>query len=252
MTGSIEWSVQADPAALASEAARRFVATCERSIAARGRCVVALSGGSTPRALFQLLAAAPYRDAVDWRRVYVAWGDERCVPPDHADSNYRLARETLLDRVAVPADQVLRMPAEMSDHESVAAAYETTLRQLFAGERVDAGFPRFDLIHLGLGVEGHTASLFPGSAAPRETMRWVAAPYVEKLHDHRLTLTLPVLNNAREVVFLVAGTEKADIVRRVNADPPEKPVLPAAAVRPVDGHLLWLVDRAAASSLDVV
>lgn len=250
MTASTEWSIQADPPALAAEAARRFVDSCNRSIAARGRCIVALSGGSTPRALYHLLAAPPYRDAVNWACLHVAWGDERCVPPDHADSNYRLARETLLDRVPVPAEQVYRMPADMLDHESSAAAYETTLRNLFAEARVGAHFPRFDLIYLGLGVEGHTVSLFPGSSALRETARWVAAPYVEKLHDHRLTLTLPVLNNAREVVFLVAGAEKAGILRRVIADPPEKPLLPAAAVRPVGGHLLWLVDRAAASSLD--
>ncbi len=243
-----EIQISPDPAALAEEAARRFVAAAAAASAARGRFTVALSGGSTPRALLRLLAAPPYRDRVAWDRVHVAWGDERCVPPDDEQSNYRMAREALLDHVPIPHEQIYRIPAEEPDHEVAARVYDATLRRLF---NPDPGeWPRFDLIHLGLGAEGHTASLFPGSPALDERDRLVAAPWVAKLSAHRITLTPPVINAAREVAFLVAGAEKAAIVRTLLRGPRDPAEYPAQIVAPTDGCLTWLLDRAAAAHLD--
>lgn len=240
--------VSPNPAALAEEAARRFVASARAAVAARGRFTVALSGGSTPRALLALLAAPPYRDEVDWSSVHVGWGDERRVPPDDEQSNFRMARLALLDHVPIPHEQVYRIPAEEPDPRIAADTYAATLRRLF---NLDEGArPRFDLIHLGLGTEGHTASLFPGSPALGETARFVAAPYVEKLSAHRITLTPPVIDAAREVVFLVAGVEKAEIVRTILRGPHNPAAYPAQIVAPTDGRLTWLLDQAAASRLD--
>ena len=241
--------VSPDAAALADEAARRFVASGRAAMAARGRFVVALSGGSTPKALLRLLAGAPYRDQVDWGRVHVGWGDERCVPPDDDQSNFKMAREALLDHVPIPPEQIHRIPAELPDREAAADAYAATLRELFALPPEGGALPRFDLIHLGLGPEGHTASLFPGSPALTETRRLVAAPYVKEVEAYRITLTPPVLNAAREVTFLVAGAEKAAIVREVLRGPRDVMRLPAQVVAPTDGELTWLLDAAAAAQL---
>lgn len=239
-----EISISPNAQALAAEAARRFAVLARGSIGERGRFVVALSGGSTPKVLLRLLAMPPYRDTLDWSRIHVAWGDERCVPPDDAQSNYRMAREALLAHVPIPAGNVHRMPAENPDHEAAANDYAATLRTLFG----DAA-PRFDLIHLGLGTEGHTASLFPGSPALEERERWVAAPFVEKLDAYRITLTPPVLNAAREVQFLAAGKDKAAIVRDILHAPHNPTELPAQIVAPTDGRLVWLLDAAAAAEL---
>lgn len=243
-----EIHVSADPAALAREAAGRFGALAGAANAERGRFVVALSGGSTPKALLGLLAGAPYRDAIDWGRVHVAWGDERCVPPDDEQSNYRMAREALLDHVPIPPEQIHRMPAELPDPGAAAGAYEATLRRLF--DLPPGALPRFDLIHLGLGTEGHTASLFPGSPALAERERLVAAPFVEKLNTYRITLTPSAINAAREVQFLVAGAEKAATVRRVLRAPRDPSELPAQIVTPAEGRLVWLLDAAAAAELE--
>jgi 6-phosphogluconolactonase len=240
-----EIHISPNPQALAEEAARRFAVLAREAIRARGRIVVALSGGSTPKVLLRLLALPPYRETLDWGRIHVAWGDERCVPPDDAQSNYRMAREALLAHVPIPARNVHRMPAENPDHEAAAAEYAATLRTFFGGES-----PRFDLIHLGLGTEGHTASLFPGSPALDESERWVAAPWVEKLNTHRITLTPPVLNAAREVQFLAAGKDKAAIVRDILHAPHNPTELPAQIVAPTDGRLVWLLDAAAAQELE--
>jgi 6-phosphogluconolactonase len=239
-----EVHISPNPQALAEEAARRFAVLARGAIGARGRFGVALSGGSTPKTLLRLLALPPYRDTLDWGRIHVAWGDERCVPPDDAQSNYRMAREALLAHVPIPADNVHRMPAENPDHEAAASDYAATLQTLFGGE-----LPRFDLIHLGLGTEGHTASLFPGSPALAERERWVAAPWVEKLDAYRITLTPPVLNAAREVQFLAAGKDKAAIVRDILHAPHNPTELPAQIAAPTDGRLVWLLDAAAAQEL---
>lgn len=243
-----EMEVFRDAPALAEGAARRFGELAGGAIGARGRFVVALSGGSTPKALLGLLAGSPYREGIDWGRVHVVWGDERCVPPDDAQSNYRMAREALLDHLPIPAEQIHRMPAEDPDHEAAADAYAATLRALFG--LAPGELPRFDLIHLGLGTEGHTASLFPGSPALRERERLVAAPWVEKLGAYRITLTPPVINAAREAQFLVAGAEKAAIVRAIMTAPHNPDELPAQVVAPTDGRLLWLLDAAAAGELE--
>ncbi len=231
-----------DPAGLAATAAREFAARAAGAVRERGRFAVALAGGSTPRSAYELLAR-DYADGVDWRRVHFFFGDERPVPPDHPDSNYRMAREALLAKV--PAGSVHRMRGELPPEEA-ALLYEEELRSFFAGEPV----PRFDLILLGLGEDGHTASLFPHTRALEETGRLVVANPVPKLGTTRITLTLPVINAARAVIFLVSGREKAEALRAVlggSADPRQ---YPARLVRPVAGELLWLADRTAAASLN--
>ena len=238
--------VFADGAELARAAAEEFTRRAAEAIRARGRFSVALSGGSTPRRLFALLAdpVEPFRDRIDWRAVHLFWGDERHVPPDHPESNFRMVRETLLDRVEVPAENVHRMRGEEPDAARAAALYEDELRSFF-GET-----PRFDLVLLGLGADAHTASLFPGTAAVHERERWVAAPWIEKLGTFRITLTPAVFDRAAVVIFLVQGEEKAGALRAVLAGNRDPDCVPAQAVHPQDGEILWLVDRAAARELD--
>jgi 6-phosphogluconolactonase len=232
---------------LARTAARRFVDWAWQSIARDGQFQVALSGGSTPQALFRVLASQEFRGQIDWPRVQIFWGDERAVPPDDPESNYGMARRELLLRVPIPAGNVHRMEAEDTNMGRAAHHYEALLRRYLPLD--DRGFPVFHLIFLGMGTEGHTASLFPGSRLLRETSRWVSTPNVAKLGKRRMTLTLPVLDAARRVVFLVAGKEKAAILREVllgHQDPP----LPAQMVQPRDGERIFLVDEEAASLLD--
>ncbi len=227
-----------------TRAAELFAETARQSIAWRDEFTVALSGGSTPRALYELLAGEVYAPRIPWAGVHVFWGDERCVPPASEESNYRTAHEALLARVPIPESQIHRMRGEDEPLEA-ARAYERVLLEKF-----EENPPRFDLILLGMGEDGHTASLFPHSEALDETERWVAAPYVEKLGAHRLTLTLPVINRARRVIFLVAGEAKAAALHTVlesDADPRD---WPARLVRPVEGgELIWLVDQEAATQL---
>ena len=217
-----------------------------------GRFLVALSGGSTPRALFELLAASDrWRTAIDWSRWYVFWGDERLVPPDDPASNYGMAHQALLSRVPIPPDQVFRVPTEAGSPEQVAARYEATLRAALTrpGDRPShGGVPRFDLVLLGLGSDGHTASLFPASPAFEEQRRLVVATPPGTLPPavDRVTFTLPLLNAARAVTFLAAGTDKAEVLRQVLAGDER---LPAAYVRPRQGELRWLVDAHAAARI---
>jgi 6-phosphogluconolactonase len=250
-----EVKVYPDGASLAQAAAEHFVTWASEAVAARGLFTVALAGGSTPRSTYALLASAdnkhPRESAprVDWPRVHVFWGDERCVPPDHPDSNYRMAREALLEKVPIPAENVHRIRGELPPDQA-AAAYRAELEP-FLG----AG-GRFDLILLGMGADGHTASLFPGTAAIHERTRWVVAHYVrrqgrrpDKLSAWRVTLTPVVINGAAHVTFLVAGAGKAERLHQVLAGRYQPDVLPAQIVRPSDGQLLWLVDAAAAARL---
>lgn len=234
--------VAEDADALSHRVAEQFVALTTNAIDARGRCFVALSGGSTPRAIYRLLGAPAFRGRVRWAGIHFFWGDERHVPPDHPDSNYRMAVETMLSHVPVPPANIHRIRAELPDADRAAREYEAEIRAWVGGE----GIPRFDLVHLGVGTDGHTASLFPGSAALRETERLCVANWVEKLGAFRITLTLPVLNAARTVVFVAAGKEKAPIVQRILHEPVPSPPLPAQLVRPTDGELWWMLDRAAA------
>ncbi len=242
----IDLRVFADGDELARAAAEEFTRRAADAIHSRARFSVALSGGSTPRRLFALLAdpKEPFRDRIDWRAVYLFWSDERHVPPDHPESNFRMARETLLDRVEIPAENTHRPRGEEPDAAQAAALYENELRAFFHGA------PRFDLVLLGLGADAHTASLFPGLSTVREHERWVAAPWVEKLGAFRITLTPAVFDRAAAVIFLVQGEEKAGALRAVLAGDFDPDRLPAQTVRPHDGEILWLVDRAAASGLD--
>jgi 6-phosphogluconolactonase len=244
MSASLELRKLTTPQELFRAAADEVLHAATESIAQRGRFTLVLAGGSTPKNLYTLIAANAA--AVPWDKIYFFWGDERHVPPDHPDSNFRMANEALLSKVPVPAANIFRIPAENPDASAAAQAYEETLRKFFglgAGE-----FPRFDLILLGIGPEGHTASLFPETAALQEKSRLVVANWVEKLKANRITMTLPVFNAAREVAFLVSGTDKAPIVHEaLEGKNPEK--YPCRMVEPNDGKLIWFVDRAAASEL---
>jgi 6-phosphogluconolactonase len=223
--------VYPDAAALARAAAEHFVTLAARAAAARGLFTVALAGGSTPWATYALLATDAFAARVDWSRVYAFWGDERCVPPDHPESNYRMARQALLDHVPIPVPNIHRIRGELPPDQA-AAAYRAELDAILG----PGG--RFDLILLGMGSDGHTASLFPGTKALEERGRWVAANFVEKLDAWRVTLTLPAINATRQVTFLVSGADKAGTLARVRAGDP----LPAGLVRPAEGELTWLVE----------
>ncbi len=237
--------VLSDRDKLSLDAAERFVGLAGAAIAGRGRFAVALSGGSTPRDLYRQLASDAFRPRVDWSRVDFFWGDERAVPPDSPDSNYRMADETLLSRVPVPASNIYRIRAEKGA-EGAAEEYDAELIRYFS-----TPLPRFDLILLGLGTNGHTASLFPGTPVLNEKERRCASVWVPELDSFRITLTVPVLNNAADDLFIVAGTNKAETVRQVLQGPFEPERLPAQLVRPIAGQLLYLLDSAAASRLQL-
>jgi 6-phosphogluconolactonase len=231
--------VYESPEELAGAAAREFAAKAGEAIEERGRFAVVLAGGSTPKAMYEILAR-DYANRIDWSKVHVFFGDERTVPPDHEDSNYRMAREALLDHVRVGS--VHRMRCELLPDEA-AADYEEQLREFFGSEEL----PRFDLILLGIGRDGHTASLFPETPALDVTDRWVVANPVPKLDTIRITLTVPVINAARSVVFLVAGEDKAEALKEIlegDADPREYP----ARLIQSPGGPEWMLDRAAAKS----
>jgi 6-phosphogluconolactonase len=232
--------VAADGEALSRQAAPYIAQILAAAAAARGTASIALSGGSTPRRTHELLAAPPLRDTIPWDQVHVFWGDERCVPPDHADSNYQMAYETLLSRVPIPARNVHRVPTEAGAPVAVAAHYERELRGHFGLEVEDV--PVFDLLLLGMGPDGHTASLFPDGPAVEETRRLVVPSEIEYMPHPRVTFTLPVLNAARAVAFLVTGRDKASALAKALAGDPS---VPAGRVHP-DGELRWYVDRAAA------
>jgi 6-phosphogluconolactonase len=230
-----------DTASVAAAAAEEFVRAASSSV---GPFRVALSGGDTPKALFSLLAdeAAPFRARVPWERLHFFWGDERCVPPDDDQSNYKLANDSLLSRVPIRREQVHRIPAELPDAAEAANRYEETIRSEFHGS------PIFDWIFLGMGPDGHTASLFPGTEAVAETQKLVAANWVEEKETYRVTFTLPILNSAKSVLFLVAGPDKADMARKVLIEAPSA-ARPASLVLPSHGNVLWFLDKPAALRL---
>jgi 6-phosphogluconolactonase len=236
-----------DPATLFRVAAEKIAAIAHAAVATRGRFFIALAGGNTPRELYLLLARDEWRHQVPWANTHIFFGDERCVPPDHPDSNYGMAKKALLDRLALPASQVHRMSSEQ-EPLAAAAAYEQEIRRVL--ESAGNELPLFDLILLGLGNDGHTASLFPGTAALHEKEKLVAANYAEKFKSHRLTLTLPVLNNAHHVMFLISGESKANIVHEILQAPQRSFQYPAELVQPEPGKLWWLLDRAAAMKLN--
>jgi 6-phosphogluconolactonase len=231
--------VAPDRTTLAEEAARRVAGAARDAVSARGRFTLALSGGSTPRALHARLASLP-EGAVPWGRTWILFGDERCVPADHPHSNYRMARETLLDRLPVAAAGVLRIEGER-EPDDAARRYEEALRALFP----KAPLPAIDLVVLGIGTDGHTASLFPGSPALEETRRWAVAAEGAGAAPHRVTLTLPVLEAARQALFLATGAGKAAAVAEAFGGRPHARPLPAERARPRDGIRTVIVDREA-------
>lgn len=243
----MELKVFADPMEVARAAARYFVEQCRESVARYNGFAVALSGGSTPKLLYHLLADPnePFSKEIAWNKTHFFFTDERNVPPDHADSNYRMVYEAMFSHAPIPKQNIHRILGEKSKAEEAAQDYEIELRGFF-GEAI----PAFDLVLLGLGEDGHTASLFPHSPSLKETQRLVVAPYVEKLNAYRISLTLPVLNNAKATMFLVTGASKATVLREViqtDKKTDKKPDLyPAQAISPTSGAVSWFVDKAAA------
>ena len=232
------------PTEAAQAGAEHVLAAASSAVDQRGRFVMALSGGGTPALLYRLLASSPYAQAMPWALIHLLWSDERWVEPDHADSNFAMARETLLTHVPIPEEQAHSIETTGLTPEESAVRYEREVRALF-GRRE----PRLDLVLLGMGEDGHTASLFPGTVAVVEQRRLVAANHVPSLGAWRITMTLPLLNAARDILFLVTGPTKAQALRRVLRLQTSGATLPAALVQPTDGRLTWLVDREAASLL---
>jgi len=238
----------ADAEAVSQAAAREFDRSSIESIATRGKFTVALSGGSTPRRLYQILADPPYRDKISWANVEIFWGDERSVPPDHADSNYRMASEAMLSRLPIPAERVHRLQADRPDRDKAAQDYQAEIAKVF-GVDPKGEPPVFDLILLGMGPDAHTASLFPGSTALGETTKWVVPNWVEKFKTFRLTMTRPMINKARQVLFLVAGKDKAEPLLHVFTGPSDPAKYPSQLICPTTGELNWYVDVAALEKL---
>jgi len=233
-----------DADAVARSAAERFVELAREAINASERFSVALAGGSTPKHTYELLASEPYGPQVDWSKAHIFFGDERCVPPDDAESNYRMANEALISRVPIPPRNIHRMNGQ-GDAVTNASLYEDELRTFFNG----ASRPRFDLILLGMGDDGHTASLFPGTKALAEQSAWVVANWVEKFGSFRITLTAPAINHAANIVFLVSGAGKAKRLSQVLRGARDPTKLPAQLIQPESGSLAWFVDKTAASQL---
>ncbi len=234
--------------AVSRTAAEMVVSLALKKRKSKKNFTVALSGGSTPKKMFAILADdAALCNRMPWGSVHFFWGDERHVPPDHTDSNYRMANEAMLSRVPVPPENIHRIRSENPDAGKVAEDYERELRGFFKLE-VDQ-LPPFDCVFLGMGPDGHTASLFPGTKALHERQRLVVSNWVDKFQSYRITMTAPVLNNAGVVIFLVSGEDKAETLREVLEEQKQADLLPSQLIEPTRGKLLWLVDRAAASKL---
>jgi 6-phosphogluconolactonase len=232
------------PEQVALAAAERFVEYDRAFHGELDRFSVALAGGNTPRRVYELLATERFKRRVEWAQVHLFFGDERCVPPDHPDSNYLMAYETLISKVPIPAKNVHRIIGEGNPNES-ARLYENQLKTFFAG----TPWPRFDLVLLGMGADGHTASLFPGSDALKEKSKWVVTTKMEKLKQTRITLTIPVFNHAARVMFLVTGKEKAARLVEVLEKRSGRDPLPAQQIKPINGSLEWFIDKAAAAKI---
>ncbi len=237
--------VYPDKDTLSQEAARYIARIAQEAIVTRGRFTIALSGGSTPKVLFGLLGEPPYSEQIDWRLVDIFWSDERCVPPDDPESNYFLAHAQLLSKVQIPSAQVHRMPADRPDREVASLAYTQEMQSIFSTN----GIPAFDLLQLGMGPEGHTCSLFPHQPSLHEESRLVMPVSVPKPPPDRLTFTPPLLNAARNVLFLVTGDDKAEAVQAVLEGDYQPDEYPAQIVRPVQGEVVWMLDTAAAQRL---
>ncbi len=238
--------ISEDAERLAEEAARHWTLRALEAIEARGVFHACLSGGSTPKRLYQRLAEGELAKSLDWSRIHLWFGDERCVPPDHPDSNYRMVHEALISHIAIPERNVHRIHGELSPEDAASRYARELVHHL--PDRGD-GLGRFDLLMLGMGDDGHTASLFPGTAALQEHERPAVAVYVPKLQSWRITITYPLIERAREIMLLVAGAAKADVVAQVLGGAPEAAEYPVARVRAPEGELVWWLDRAAAARL---
>ena len=227
--------------------ADEIVARMNSAAKARGRASLVLSGGSTPKGVYELLGSVGYRSRIAWDKVHFFWGDERCVPPSSPESNFRMAQESLVAKIPIPAENVHRIAGEQRPTEA-ARAYEMEIQNFFSLEPGE--FPAFDFILLGIGGDGHTASLFPGTTALHVTDRIVTEVYVEKIKAHRITMTFPTINNSRSICFVVEGKNKAVVLREIREDTGN--AYPAQGVHPVAGELLWFVDSAAASELQTI
>ena len=235
-----------DKKELCQRAAELFLQLATQAVSVKGKFTTALSGGSTPRLLYSLLGSNRFQSRLPWSKLHLFWGDERCVPPDHPQSNYAMTRSVMLSKVPIPEENVYRIAAEKGASPA-AAEYEQTLRKFFALAENER--PCFDLILLGMGTDGHVASLFPGTAALRESRRFVTATYVEKLKAYRVTLTAPAINQAANVVFLISGEPKAPVLGEVLRGSYQPTRFPSQLIQPTQGKLLFLIDRAAASKL---
>lgn len=225
----------------------QIVDIADRAITTRGRFTIALSGGNTPKPIYEMLSSRDYGEQINWNFTHVFWGDERCVPPTDRESNYHMAREILLNRVRIPLANLHRMHGEI-EPEKAAEQYEADLREFF-GKRMSLSKARFDLVLLGMGADGHTASMFPGMPAVRETEKWVMAQHVEKLDSWRLTLTPIAINGAANVYFVVTGEDKVATLKRVLKDSPNPDELPAQVIKPADGKLRWYLDATAGKGI---
>lgn len=238
----------ADLDAVCQSAAALLAQQAAQTIEAWGRFSVVLSGGSTPRRLYQILVQEPYRSAIEWDKMRFYFGDERCVPKDHPDSNYGLAQRELFEPLKIPAEHVFRMEADRDDLDVAACDYQ---KDIGVGMEVwpFEPPPAFDLVLLGMGPDGHTASLFPHTPALAPTVHWVLANHVPKLNANRMTMTPTLLNRAKTVCFLVAGADKAEALYEVLEGPRDPERLPAQLIQPESGNLYWFVDEAAAAKL---
>jgi 6-phosphogluconolactonase len=231
----------ADAESLSRAAAAIFLEESKLAVQRHRRFDVVLCGGRTPQRTHEILARPPFQQQVPWAQTHVFWGDERCVPPDDPRSNEKWAREELLNHVPIPPEQIHPIRCQKSPRDA-AQAYESALRKIFAGQ-----LRQFDLIFLGLGTNGHTASLFPDTTVLEERSRWVAEVYVKEQDMYRVTLTVPIINNAKHIVFLVSGAEKAEVLHEVLEGPFTPHTLPAQLIQPTNGTITWLVDKAARS-----
>lgn len=238
-------SIFPDGGQLSVAAAEYIVRVAQESIATHGRFTLALSGGSTPRKLYAMLADEPYRSQIDWALTEIFWSDERSVPPDNAESNYLLAQEVMLSKLPIPASQIHRVTAEQPDLDAASLHYTQELHKVFGTEDI----PKFDLIQLGMGPEGHTASLFPHQASLTEQKRLIMPVSVPKPPPVRLTFTPPLLNAAVHILFLVTGPDKSEAVQAVLEKPYQPDEYPAQIIRPSEGEVTWMLDKAAASLL---
>ena len=238
--------IASDALDLAEQAAAHFIELSRTTIQKLGQFTVVLAGGSTPRGLYSLLASEDYQREVNWDKVHIFWGDERAVPPNHPDSNYLMAHQTLLDQVQLPAKNIHRIHGEL-DPKEAANQYVLELTSFFAPS--PGGFPQFDLVLLGLGEDGHTASLFAGTKALLEKTRWVAENHVPKLNEWRITLTPPIINASKNVMFLVSGERKAKALRGVHEGNQRAEKFPAQMIQPMAGEIIWFIDKSAGALL---